>query len=61
MAAPILVGLGVTELSVAPAAVPGIKAAVRHVRSDDCRELATRACAAASAHEVRSIVAGAIE
>ena len=61
LAAPILIGLGVTELSVTPAAVPAIKSVVRHVRSDDCRALATRACAAASAHEVRSIVAEALE
>jgi phosphocarrier protein FPr/phosphocarrier protein len=61
VAAPILIGLGVTELSVAPAAVPAIKAAVRHLRSDDCRALATGACAAASAHEVRNIVAEAVE
>jgi phosphocarrier protein FPr/phosphocarrier protein len=61
IAAPILIGLGVTELSVAPAAVPTIKAAVRHLRMDDCRMLAERACAAESAHEVRSIAAEALE
>jgi phosphoenolpyruvate-protein phosphotransferase len=61
MAAPILVGLGVAELSAAPAAVPAIKAAVRHVRCGDCRALAERACAAASAHEVRAIVAKVLE
>ncbi|HEX6742263.1 MAG TPA: putative PEP-binding protein, partial [Sphingomicrobium sp.] len=61
IAARILLGLGVTELSVAPAAVPTIKAAVRHLRMGDCRALAERACAAASAHEVRSIAAEALE
>src|SRR5439155_20527314 len=61
VAAAVLIGLGVTELSVPPAAVPAIKAAVRHLRLDDCRTLAERVCAAASAHEVRSIVAGALE
>jgi phosphocarrier protein FPr/phosphocarrier protein len=61
IAASILIGLGVTELSVAPAAVPTIKAAVRHLRSNDCRALAERACAAASAHEVRTIAAEALE
>ena len=49
VAAPILIGLGVTELSVAPAAVAAIKAAVRRLHSDACRDLADRACSAASA------------
>jgi phosphocarrier protein FPr/phosphocarrier protein len=61
VAAAILIGLGVTELSVVPAAVPAIKAAVRHLRMENCRALAERACAAASAHEVRSIAAEALE
>jgi phosphocarrier protein FPr/phosphocarrier protein len=61
VAAPVLIGLGVTELSVAPAAVPMIKATVRHLRTDDCRALAARACAATSAHEVRTIAAEALE
>jgi multiphosphoryl transfer protein len=55
LAASILIGLGVTELSVAPAAVATIKAAVRRLRSDSCRDLADRACSAASAQEVRAI------
>jgi phosphocarrier protein FPr/phosphocarrier protein len=61
VAAAVLIGLGVTELSVAPAAVPAIKAAVRHLRTDDCRALADRACAAASAGEVRALAAGALK
>jgi len=61
IAAAVLIGLGVTELSVAPAAVPAIKAAVRNLRTEDCRKLAERACAAASAHEVRSMAAEALE
>jgi phosphocarrier protein FPr/phosphocarrier protein len=61
LAAAILIGLGVTELSAAPAAVPAIKAAVRRLRTDDCRGLAERACAAGSAHEVRAMAAGALE
>jgi phosphocarrier protein FPr/phosphocarrier protein len=59
-AVPILLGLGVTELSAAPAAVPAIKAIVRTQRLDDCRKLAERACAAASAAEVRAIASEAI-
>ncbi len=61
LAAAILIGLGITELSVAPAAVPTIKAAVRHLRLDDCRELAQRSCAASSAQEVRTLAAEAVE
>jgi phosphoenolpyruvate-protein kinase (PTS system EI component) len=60
VAVPILLGLGVTELSVAPAAVPTIKATVRTLRLDDCRKLAERACAASSAAEVRAIAGEAI-
>ena len=61
LAAPVLIGLGVTELSVAPAAVAMVKATVRQLRLDDCRVLAERACAAASAHEVRTTAAEALE
>ncbi|HZC37966.1 MAG TPA: phosphoenolpyruvate--protein phosphotransferase, partial [Sphingomicrobium sp.] len=60
-AAAVLIGLGITELSVAPAAVPAIKAAVRHLRIEDCQALAERACAAASADEVRALAAGALK
>jgi len=60
LAVPILIGLGVTELSAAPAVVPAIKAAVRQLRVDDCRKLADRACAAASAQEVRAIAQEAL-
>jgi phosphocarrier protein FPr/phosphocarrier protein len=60
-AAPVLIGLGVTELSVAPAAVPMIKATVRQLRTEDCRQLAERACATSSAHEVRTMAAKMLE
>jgi phosphocarrier protein FPr/phosphocarrier protein len=59
IAAPILIGLGVTELSVAPALVPAVKAKVRQLRAEDCRKLAERACAAESPQEVRTISAEA--
>jgi len=55
LAVPLLLGLGVTELSAAPAAIPSIKAAVRRLRLDDCRKAAERALAASSAQEVRTI------
>src|SRR5688572_1085324 len=43
---PILVGLGVDELSVSLPAIPGIKAQIRGLRMDACRELAEKALAA---------------
>ena len=60
LAAALLVGLGVTELSAAPAAVPAVKAAVRRLSMDRCRDLASRACSAASAREARAIAAEAL-
>lgn len=59
LAVPLLLGLGVTELSAAPAAIPSIKAAVRGLRLDDCRKAAERALAASSAHEARTIASEA--
>ncbi|MFA6029588.1 MAG: phosphoenolpyruvate--protein phosphotransferase [Elusimicrobiota bacterium] len=56
-AVPLLVGLDVDELSVSAPAVPAVKAAVRRADHAACRELARRACAAASAAEVRALVA----
>ena len=55
LAVPLLLGLGVTELSAAPAAVPSIKAAVRRLRLEDCRRAAERACATSSAAEARTV------
>jgi phosphocarrier protein FPr/phosphocarrier protein len=54
-AVPILIGLGVRTLSVAPARIPAIKALVRSLDLAACRDLAARACAAASAAEVRAL------
>lgn len=55
LAAPILIGLGMTELSATPAAIPALKAAIRAVALADCVALAERACAATSPDEVRAI------
>jgi phosphoenolpyruvate-protein kinase (PTS system EI component) len=52
---PILIGLGVTELSAAPAMVPELKALVAAVTLAECRTLAERAIACAGAAEVRAI------
>jgi phosphoenolpyruvate-protein phosphotransferase len=57
-AAPLLVGLGVDELSALPGAIPAIKDAVRRRTLADCRELAERALAASDATAVRALLAG---
>lgn len=55
LAAPILIGLGVTELSVASSAIPSIKAIVRQLTVERCRDLAARSLALASPHAVRQL------
>jgi multiphosphoryl transfer protein len=54
-AAPILVGLGVTELSASPAVLPDLKALLRGLTLEACRDLAARALACASVDEVRAL------
>jgi len=54
-AVPILIGLGVTELSGAASAVPEIKALVRALTLPACRDLAERALAQTSAEAVRGL------
>jgi multiphosphoryl transfer protein len=56
LAAPILLGLGVRELSVVPSAVPDLKELIRNVRITDCRELATRCLELDSPRDVREFV-----
>jgi len=55
-AVPILVGLGVDELSISLPAIPAVKAQIRRLRLDDCRALAQRALAAESAEAVRALL-----
>jgi phosphocarrier protein FPr/phosphocarrier protein len=52
-AVPVLLGLGVRELSVVPAAIPRLKRQVANLSLDACRELAARCLAADSADAVR--------
>src|SRR5882672_186864 len=59
IAVPVLLGLGIRELSVVPAAIPAIKRQIRAVRIADCRALASRCLELATAAEVRSLVAQA--
>ncbi|QIE22292.1 PEP-utilizing enzyme, TIM barrel domain [Caballeronia sp. SBC1] len=54
VAVPLLVGLGVTELSVDPVSVPGIKALVRKLDYPLCRQRAEDALALESAQAVRA-------
>jgi phosphocarrier protein FPr len=54
LAMPLLVGLGVTELSVDPVSVPGIKARVRNLDYQLCRQRAQDALALESAQAVRA-------
>ncbi|MEH3040158.1 MAG: phosphoenolpyruvate--protein phosphotransferase [Sphingomonas paucimobilis] len=55
LAVPLLIGLGVTELSASPRFVPELKALVRRLDTHACHLLAIRALAAASPREVRAM------
>jgi len=61
LAVPILIGLGVTELSVPPAAVAEIKQVVRQVDTASAAELAAKACDAADAFAVRALIRSYME
>jgi phosphocarrier protein FPr len=56
VAVPILIGMGVDELSVSLPAIPAVKALIRTLRLEDCKKLAERALAADSAADVRALV-----
>ncbi len=56
VAVPLLIGLGVTELSVSVPAVPTIKAQVRSLSLSECKELASKALECDSAASVRALV-----
>jgi phosphoenolpyruvate-protein kinase (PTS system EI component) len=55
-AVPILVGLGVDDLSVSIPEIPVIKALIRRLSRSHCETLAKQALASASAAEVRALV-----
>lgn len=55
-AVPVLIGLGVDELSVSIPAIPAVKAQVRSLTLKQCQNLAERALAAESAGAVRALV-----
>jgi phosphoenolpyruvate-protein kinase (PTS system EI component) len=56
-AVPILVGLGVEELSVSLPSIPTIKAQVRRLSFESCRDLAQRALDCRTGDEVRALLA----
>lgn len=55
-AVPILIGLGVDELSVSVPALPSVKAEVRRWSESDCRQLAEKIMNASSGSEIRELV-----
>jgi phosphocarrier protein FPr len=60
-AIPLLIGLGVDELSVSVPAIPGIKAEVRALRLADCRRLAQEALRKDTAAAVRALCPNPLE
>ena len=58
-ALPVLIGLGVHEVSATPAMVPRLKRTARLLDAAECRELARRALGEASAAPVRELAQGA--
>ncbi|HKF98042.1 MAG TPA: phosphoenolpyruvate--protein phosphotransferase, partial [Steroidobacteraceae bacterium] len=59
LAAPLLIGLGVNELSAVPSAIPELKARVASVTVAECRTLADEALRQPSATAVRALLATA--
>ena len=59
-AVPILLGLGIRELSVVPAAIPALKRQIGALRIEECRELAQRCLKLGSANEVRGLIEQAL-
>jgi len=55
VAVPVLVGLGIAELSANAPAIPAVKQAVRGVDADAARDLAEHALELSSAAEVREL------
>ncbi|XHO06775.1 hypothetical protein ACEQUB_p00021 (plasmid) [Ralstonia syzygii] len=54
---PVLVGLGVDELSVSVPAIAAVKAALSRLDFEDCRALARRVLPLGSAARVREVLA----
>ena len=56
---PVLLGLGLRQLSMSPRGIPGVKEAVRSLDICDAEELARRCVAASTAEDVRALLAAA--
>jgi multiphosphoryl transfer protein len=56
-AAPLLIGLGVAELSATPAVIPGLKAFIRTLSLAQCQQTARAALELSTGDEVRALVA----
>jgi phosphoenolpyruvate-protein kinase (PTS system EI component) len=59
-AVPILIGLGVYELSMVPSVIPQIKALIAEISIESCRELARAALELETAEAVRALALRAI-
>jgi multiphosphoryl transfer protein len=55
-ALPVMIGLGVSELSAVPTLIPHLKSLVGDLTLDDCRALASRALSLETAAQVRALV-----
>jgi phosphocarrier protein FPr/phosphocarrier protein len=55
-AVPVLLGLGVSELSVVPTLIPQLKSLIRGLTGNSCRAVAGRALVLESAEQVRAAV-----
>ena len=56
LAAPVLIGLGVRELSMSAPAIPAVKRTIRELRTDTAAELAARALEMPTAEAVRDLL-----
>jgi phosphoenolpyruvate-protein kinase (PTS system EI component) len=56
LAVPLLLGLGVDELSVSVPLIPAIKAAIREVELSDCQAVAHQVLGLESAEQVREVL-----
>jgi multiphosphoryl transfer protein len=61
LAAALLVGLGVTELSMAPPRIPDVKAALREVDAGEAAAVARQAIAADDANTARDLASGLVK
>ncbi|MBL8093832.1 MAG: phosphoenolpyruvate--protein phosphotransferase [Anaerolineales bacterium] len=58
MAVPLLLGLGLDEFSMVPAAIPSVKAAIRRWDLAQCREVATHCLSLPQATDIRTYLRG---